>query len=71
MMGDLRCAQLLRGMRGQAPRDVVALQRMIVAVSDFVCANAGEIEELDINPVWVGAEDEGALALDAVMVRRA
>jgi acyl-CoA synthetase (NDP forming) len=71
MMGDLRCAQLLRGMRGQAPRDVVALQRMIVAVSDFVCANAGEIEELDINPVWVGAENEGALALDAVTVRRA
>jgi acyl-CoA synthetase (NDP forming) len=71
MIDELRCAPLLRGVRGQAPSDLAALQRMIVAVSEFVCANAVEIEELDINPVWVGAEGQGAMALDAVIVRRA
>jgi succinyl-CoA synthetase beta subunit len=29
------------------------------------------VEELDINPVWVGAEGEGVMALDAVIVVKA
>ena len=70
MVAELRCAPILRGIRGQAPRDTAALERMLVLVSDFVCAQADEIEELDINPVWVGSQGQGALALDAVIVRR-
>ena len=34
-------------------------------------ANAGRIEEMDLNPVWVGAQGEGAMPLDAVIVERA
>jgi len=35
-----------------------------------VVANADRIEEMDLNPVWVGAVGEGALPLDAVIIER-
>lgn len=71
MIGELRAAPLLTGIRGQPPRDIAALAKLIAAVSAYVAENAHRIEELDINPVWVGAEGEGVLALDAVIVVRA
>ena len=51
-----------------AAADVAALERLLLAVSDFVMAHAGRLEEMDLNPVWVGSEGEGALPLDAVIV---
>ena len=71
MMAEIRSAPLLTGIRGQAPRDMAALEALIVAVSDYVVGHSGRVEELDINPVWVGEEGQGALALDAVIVVRA
>ncbi|MGR3321578.1 MAG: acetate--CoA ligase family protein [Pseudooceanicola sp.] len=70
MIGKLKSAKLLTGYRGQPPRDLDALALLVAKVSDYVAANADRIEEMDINPVWVGAEGEGALALDAVVVVR-
>ena len=32
--------------------------------------NAGRIEEMDLNPVWIGAQGEGVLPLDAVIIER-
>ena len=37
-------------------------------VSDFVGAHAELIDELDLNPVRVGPQGQGAMALDAVIV---
>ncbi|MDF1855139.1 acetate--CoA ligase family protein [Pseudooceanicola sp.] len=71
MIAKLKSAKLLTGYRGQPPRDLDALALLVAKVSDYVAANAGRIEELDINPVWVGAAGEGAQALDAVVVVRA
>lgn len=71
MFAELTSAPLLTGARGAAPRDVEALAALVAAVSDYVAANADRVEELDINPVWLGAEGEGAMALDAVVVVRA
>ena len=67
MMTELQSAPLLKGARGQSPRDLDALADLIVAVSDYVAANP-EVSELDINPVWVGAQGQGVVALDAVIV---
>ena len=67
MVGELASAKLLTGYRGQAPRDVEALAELIARVSDYVAANP-QVVEMDINPVWVGAEGEEAMALDAVIV---
>ncbi len=71
MIGKLKSARLLTGYRGQPPRDLDALASLVASVSDYVAANADRIEEMDINPVWVGDAGEGAMALDAVVVVRA
>lgn len=71
MLEELRCWPLMKGARGRPPRDLESLKKFIVAVSDYVAANADRIEEMDLNPVWVGAEGQGAFALDAVVMVRA
>ncbi len=42
--------------------------RRIAGIADFVQQNAGEIEELDINPLIVCAEGKGAWIADALLV---
>ena len=71
MVNQLKSAKLLTGYRGQPPRDLDALAGLVVKVSDYVAAQSDQVEELDINPVWVGAEGEGVMALDAVIVVKA
>jgi acyl-CoA synthetase (NDP forming) len=69
MLGELRAHAILRGIRGRPARDVEALARTLVAVSGLVSAYHDSIAELEINPLWVGAEGEGVLALDALVIR--
>jgi len=61
MLAETKAYTLLRGYRGEAPRDVVAVVDMIkrtaLLVSDFP-----EITEMDINPVF--AYEKGLSALD-------
>jgi acyl-CoA synthetase (NDP forming) len=68
MLSELRSGALLRGARGARASDLSALRDILLGVSRFVEANAEAIEEMDLNPVWVGAEGEGALLLDAVIL---
>ena len=70
MVREIRCFPVLAGARGRPVADVAALERLLLGVSEFVMANAARIEEMDLNPIWVGAEGEGALPLDAVVVER-
>ncbi|WP_422085175.1 acetate--CoA ligase family protein [Variovorax sp.] len=70
MVREMRCFPVLAGARGRPVADVPALERLLMGVSEFVMANAERIEEMDLNPIWVGAEGEGALPLDAVVVER-
>jgi acetyl coenzyme A synthetase (ADP forming)-like protein len=62
MIEELRGAQLLRGYRGAAPADAAALQDVILRISTLLTI-CPEIQELDINPLKVGAS--GASAVDA------
>ena len=50
--------------------DLAALETLLLRVSDFVVSHADRIEEMDLNPVWVGAMGESALPLDAVIIER-
>lgn len=70
MVREIRSFALLDGARGRPKADLAALEALLVRVSDFVVANADRIEEMDLNPVWVGATGEGALPLDAVIIER-
>ena len=70
MVREMRCFPLLEGARGRPPADLKALQTLLLRISDFVMQNAGRIEEMDLNPVWIGAQGEGVLPLDAVIIER-
>ncbi len=63
MIAETAVGKIMRGVRGQAPADLPAvvetLRRVGQLVSDFPC-----ISEMDINPLIVGAEKEGAWAVD-------
>ncbi|MQA87473.1 MAG: hypothetical protein GEV03_23320 [Streptosporangiales bacterium] len=60
----LRGYPLLAGHRGEPPRDVAALCDLLVRVSRLAEARP-DIVELDLNPVLVKGQGEGAVAVDA------
>jgi acyl-CoA synthetase (NDP forming) len=68
MIGDLRGAKLLDGYRGQPPADKAALATTLVAVSKMAAALGSRLQELDINPVFVGPEGQGVVAADALLL---
>ena len=63
----LKSAPLLTGFRGSAALDVDAVAGLIAQVGAALIANP-RIREIDINPVVVYAQGEGAVALDALML---
>lgn len=65
----LRIAPLLDGVRGQPPLDVEAFCAAAVAVGRLMADQACGIQQLDINPVIVGARGQGCAAVDAVIVQ--
>ncbi len=64
MIREIRSYPLLQGVRGEKKRDIDSISDAILRVSQLVTDNP-EIVELDINPLLVQAEDEGAIAVDA------
>src|SRR6218665_836836 len=56
--------------RAPPPADIAALEELLVRISDFVLRHADRIEELELNPVWVGAKGQGAIPLDALIIER-
>lgn len=64
----LKGAAILEGARGQAPADIDALARTIVALSHFAMRFAAQIDSVDINPVFVHDAGEGVSIVDALVV---
>jgi len=62
---SLRSASLLQGFRGRPAADLDALVAAIRAVADYACENAGQLLELDVNPLMAGAH--GTIAVDALI----
>jgi acetate---CoA ligase (ADP-forming) len=67
--GKLKGAKLLASFRGAPARDVVAAAEIAAKLGTFMLAHP-EIAEIDLNPVVVYAQGEGAIALDALIVVR-
>jgi acetyltransferase len=65
MIERTKIAQALRGIRGQAPVDLAALEQLLVTFSQMV-AEQPAIQEVDVNPLL--ASPDGLLALDARIV---
>jgi len=68
MVGRLRVAGLLAGVRGQPPADTGAIAGAVVAVSAIARELGDHLEALDINPLICGPG--GAVAVDVLAVRR-
>jgi acetyl coenzyme A synthetase (ADP forming)-like protein len=69
MVEETLAGKLLAGLRGQPPADKSAVANVIVAVSQLI-ASDDSLAEMDINPLIVYNEGEGAVAVDVRMVQR-
>ena len=67
MVDEVKSSVLLKGYRGNPPKNLEALIDLIMAVSKMSVANP-DIQEMDLNPVIV--REEGALAIDARILRQ-
>ncbi|MBR0793276.1 acetate--CoA ligase family protein [Bradyrhizobium manausense] len=70
MLAGLKAAPLLNGFRGAAKTDVAALAQLIADISVLAARHAGEIAEIELNPVLVHPEGQGVTVVDALVVRR-
>lgn len=68
MLRSLKAFPLLDGARGRAKADVAAAARAAAALSQFAARHADAVAEIDINPLVVMDQGQGAFALDALLV---
>jgi acyl-CoA synthetase (NDP forming) len=66
-LGKLKSAAILAGYRGSPALDVGAVADIIVALGR-VLAGTPRIREIDLNPVMVYPQGQGAVALDALIL---
>ena len=64
---QLKQAALLRGFRGAPALDVDAVARIIATLGRLLLAQPA-IREIDLNPVIIYPQGQGAVALDALML---
>jgi acetyltransferase len=64
---SIRTYPLLAGVRGEPPADIAAIEETVLRVNQLV-TDFPEIVEMDINPLVVHNEGEGAIVLDARII---
>ena len=67
-LAELKGFKLLEGVRGRPPVDIDALVDTVMKVQRLALDLAGDVRELDINPLVV--RPRGAVALDALVVKQ-
>jgi acetyltransferase len=70
LLKDLKIWKLLKGFRGSARADVLALVNLMVGLSIFADANRDRIKEVELNPVIVHPEGRGLTVVDALIVNK-
>ncbi len=68
MLRSLKAFPVLDGARGRPRADLAAAASAIAALSRFAAAHTGQVAEIDINPLLLLPEGQGAVALDALIV---
>jgi len=70
MMGEVKGSELLRGARGGPKADQQAVVDIILKVSQMASDFREELETIELNPVIVLPEGQGAVAVDTLLRRR-
>jgi acetyltransferase len=70
MLKELRGYKVLEGVRGQAPRDVDALVKAMIGLSDLFAAHREHLSDMEINPLMVRERGKGVAAVDVRLVRK-
>jgi acyl-CoA synthetase (NDP forming) len=68
LVGELRVARLLAGVRGARPADLGAVTQAICGLSELAIELGDQLEALDINPLI--CSPAGAVAVDALAIPR-
>jgi acetyltransferase len=69
MLQELHGYKVLEGVRGQGPRDIDALVRAMVGLSEVFAAHREYLSDLEINPLIVRAQGSGVAAVDVRVVK--
>jgi acetyl coenzyme A synthetase (ADP forming)-like protein len=67
MLTEIRAVNLLRGVRGEPPADLEAIEDVLLRLSQLV-TDFPEIVEMDINPLIVFEKGRGAIGVDMRLV---
>jgi acetyltransferase len=67
MIGSIRGHNLLRGVRGELPSDLVSLAEALLRLGQFA-SDFPEIAEFDVNPIVVFEEGRGVVGIDMRLV---
>jgi len=70
MLRELRGYKVLEGVRGQKPRDVNALVKAMVGLSEIFAVHRNHLSDMEINPMMVREQGRGAVAVDVRLVRK-
>jgi acyl-CoA synthetase (NDP forming) len=65
MITKIKGYEILKGIRGEPPRDIQAIEEVLMKVSKLTMENP-EINEIDLNPIFVF--DKGLQVIDARMI---
>ena len=65
MINEIKGSKILKGARGEGPKDIEAIKKLLMKISQLVIENS-EIKEIDLNPVFVF--DKGLQVVDARMI---
>lgn len=70
MIREIKAWPLLQGARGRKVVDIAALENTLLQISHMVVAHGDALIEMDINPLWIGEQGRGVIALDAFIRMR-
>jgi len=65
MITETRGYEILKGARGKSPRDIQAIEEVLMKVSKLTMENP-EINEIDLNPIFIF--EKGLQVVDARMI---
>ncbi len=68
MVLRLKAVAVLQGARGKPPADIDAVADALASLSRFITDHADTYAEIDVNPLIVRPQGQGAVAVDAVLV---